>query len=75
MDESYAMHTTITGWAATSRSAAPPRTVRSSSSPGLAELIEANETETDPDEIEDNLRFIEIGREKLEMIAKLLPGA
>ncbi|MEM1151208.1 MAG: DUF5681 domain-containing protein [Pseudomonadota bacterium] len=41
----------------------------------VAKLIEANETETDPHEIEDNLRFIELGREKLKMIAQLVPGA
>jgi hypothetical protein len=41
----------------------------------VAKLIEANETETDPEEIADNLKFIEMGREKLEMIAKLMPGS
>ncbi len=39
----------------------------------VAALVEANETETDPDEIEDNLRFIAIGEEKLEKVRKLIP--
>lgn len=41
----------------------------------VARLIEDNETETDPDEIEDNLRYIAIGREKLAKIRELMPGA
>ena len=40
----------------------------------VARLIEANETETDPDEIEDNLKFIEMGREKIEAIERLMRG-
>lgn len=39
----------------------------------VAQLIEANENETDPEEIEDNLKFIMIGEEKLKMIRKLIP--
>ena len=39
----------------------------------VAQLIEANETETDPDEIEGNLRYIALGEEKLEMINRLMP--
>mgnify|MGYP001597898680 CR=1 FL=1 len=40
----------------------------------VAQLIEANKSETDPEEIEDNLRVIAIGEEKLEKIRKLMPG-
>jgi hypothetical protein len=39
----------------------------------IAALIEANETETDQEEIEDNLRFIAIGEEKLEKIRRIMP--
>ena len=39
----------------------------------VAALIEANEMETDPEEIKDNLKFIAIGEEKLKMIRKLVP--
>lgn len=39
----------------------------------VAALVAANETETDPDEIEDNLKFITMGEEKLEKIRKLFP--
>lgn len=40
----------------------------------VAQLIEANENETDPKEIEDNLKYIAIGEEKLERVRKLMPG-
>ena len=40
----------------------------------VALLIEANKTETDPEEIEDNLRFIEMGQEKLEHVRRMLAG-
>ena len=40
----------------------------------VAALVEANKTETDREEIEDNLKFIAIGEEKLEMIRRLAPG-
>lgn len=40
----------------------------------VAQLRLANETETDPGEIEDNLRFIAIGEKKLAMIRKVVPG-
>lgn len=40
----------------------------------VAQLRQANETETDPEEIEDNLRYIAIGEEKLALVRKLMPG-
>lgn len=40
----------------------------------VAQLREANETETDADEIEDNLRYIAIGEEKLALVRKIMPG-
>ena len=40
----------------------------------VAALIEANKTETDPEEIEDNLKFIATGEQKLEKLKRLLPG-
>ncbi len=40
----------------------------------VAQLVEANKTETDPEEVEDNRRFIAIGEEKLDQIRKLMPG-
>lgn len=39
-----------------------------------AQLIEANASETDPGEIEDNLKYIAIGEEKLKRVRKLMPG-
>ena len=39
----------------------------------VAQLREANETETDPEEIEDNLSFIAIGEEKLALVRKIMP--
>lgn len=39
----------------------------------VAKLIEANDTETDPNEIEDNLRYIKMGQERLKTIARLMP--
>lgn len=39
----------------------------------VAALVEANETETDPDEVEDNLKYIAMGEEKLEKFRKLFP--
>ena len=39
----------------------------------VTQLIEANKSETDPDEIEDNLRVIAIGEEKLKEIRKRMP--
>ncbi|CAN0582926.1 unnamed protein product, partial [Ectocarpus sp. 12 AP-2014] len=39
----------------------------------VAQLTVANETETDPAEIEDNLRYIAVGKEKLKMINRLMP--
>ena len=41
----------------------------------VAQLIEANESVTDPDEIEDNLKFFAIGEEELEIFRKLLRRA
>ena len=41
----------------------------------VAKLIEANETEADPDAIADNLRFIAIGQDQLEKIEKLMPDS
>lgn len=41
----------------------------------VAALIDANETEENPAEIEDNLKFNAIGEEKLEIIRKLIPGS
>lgn len=38
----------------------------------VAQLIEANENETDPEEIEDNLKFIMIGEGKLAKFRKLM---
>lgn len=40
----------------------------------VAQLRAANEAETDPDEIEDNLRFIALGEEKLALVRKIMPG-
>lgn len=40
----------------------------------VALLREANETETDPEEIADNLRYIALGEEKLALIRKIMPG-
>ena len=41
----------------------------------IAALIDANETEADPAEVEDNLKFIAIGEEKLEFIRNVIPGS
>ncbi len=40
----------------------------------VAQLRQANEAETDPEEIEDNLRYIALGEEKLALVRKLMPG-
>lgn len=40
----------------------------------VARLRQANEAETDPEEIEDNLRYIALGEEKLALVRKLMPG-
>lgn len=40
----------------------------------IAQFRLANETETDPAEIEDNLRYIALGEEKLEMVRKIILG-
>lgn len=40
---------------------------------GIASLVEANETETDPDEVEDNLKYIAMGAEKPGKFRKLFP--
>ncbi len=40
----------------------------------VAQLRAANEAETDPDEIDDNLRLIALGEEKLALVRKIMPG-
>ncbi|MDI3335663.1 DUF5681 domain-containing protein [Defluviimonas aestuarii] len=40
----------------------------------VAQLRQANETETDPEEIADNLRYIALGEEKLVLVRKIMPG-